>query len=538
VTAARSLPGASDSGRWRPALRRLLRDPATVIGLVGVTIFVLVAVAGPVIAGTSYLEIDIPHRSKPPNATHLFGTDQFGRDLLARVTTGSRVSLLVGVVSTLIGGGRSRPGEFRFRPAGRAGGTRRPSRHPGGAMNLIIRPGRVIDATGSAPQTGVEVTVADDRITDIRPVTKTAARGGVTVIDAPDATLMPGLIDLHMHVFQWGQRHDIPWQNESILEAGIRGIRNASTLLDMGVTTARDVASRDNLSIQLRDLINAGMVRGPRFFASGTQLEAAGRAAYFFQAIYINGVDEARAAARRQLRAGADWIKIMATAGIGGGTGKLVGEPGWQELSEDEMRAAAAEAHGPGRKITAHAIGTAGIKAALRAGVDCIEHGDFLDDEAIELMLARDVPLVPTLQIAENLGVHGAERGFQQNVVERAVRTLDTGLRNTLRAHRAGIRVAVGSDVDFDETAAQEIRMLIRAGLSPMEALMAGTKVAASVLDLGAELGTVEKGKIADLILLDGDPLADPMALDRVTHVVHKGALVKSPTTAPAPLVI
>jgi imidazolonepropionase-like amidohydrolase len=340
---------------------------------------------------------------------------------------------------------------------------------------------------------------------------------------------MPGMIDLHMHVFQWGQRHDIPWERESILEAGVRGVRNASVLLDMGVTTARDVASRDNLSIQLRDLINAGVVRGPRFLASGTQLEAAGRAAYFFKAIYINGVDEARAAARRQLRAGADWIKIMATAGVGGGTGSLISEPGWQELSEEELRAAAAEAHGPGRHITAHAIGTAGIKAAIRAGLDCIEHGSYMDDEAIEMMLERDVSFVPTLIITRNLGEHGAERGFGSNIVERAKRTLDAGFESVRRAHAAGVRIGTGSDVDLDETAAQEVRMLIEAGLPAMDAIVATTSAAARVIHLHDELGSVEAGKVADLILLDGDPLVDPFALDRVTHVIHKGALVKAP---------
>ena len=399
-------------------------------------------------------------------------------------------------------------------------------------MELVIRPGLLIDCTGAEPRRDQEVHVSEGRISSVCARGSSVLPARATVIDAPAATLMPGMIDLHMHLFQWGQRHDVPWQNESILEAGMRGVRNASALLDMGVTTARDVASRDNLNIQLRDLINGGVVRGPRLFASGTQLEAAGRAAYFFPAIYVNGPDEARAAARHQLRAGADWIKIMATAGVGGGTGKLVGEPGWQELTEDEIRAAAVEAHHPGRKITAHAIGGEGIKAALRAGVDCIEHGDFLDDEAIELMLARDVALVPTLLITRNLGLHGAERGFEPNIIERAKRTLEAGMDSALRAHRAGVRVATGSDVDFDETAAQEVRMLIEAGFSPMEALQATTRVAASVIDLDDELGTVELGKIADLILLEGNPLEDSMALDRVSHVVLKGDLVKSPVSS------
>lgn len=395
-------------------------------------------------------------------------------------------------------------------------------------MATLIRPAALIDCAGGPPRKAVQIRVEGDLIMAIEPV-GTRASEDDEVIEAPRATLLPGLMDLHMHLFQWGQPHDIPWEREPILEAGLRGTRNASTLLDLGVTTARDVGSRDNLNIQLRDLINAGVTRGPRLFASGTNIAVAGRASYFFRTIEINGPEEARAAARRQLRAGADWIKIMATTGVGGGTGNLVGEPGWQELSEEEIRAAADEAHRPGRHITAHAIGNAGIKAAVRAGVDSIEHGSYLDDEAIEMMRERDVALIPTLIITKNLGEHGAERGFERNIVERAKRTFEAGLANVIRAHRAGVRVAVGSDVDRDETAAQEIRMLIRAGLSPMDALMAATRVAASVLGLEASLGTVAAGKIADLILVEGDPLADPMVLDRVSHVIQSGRLVKTP---------
>lgn len=405
-------------------------------------------------------------------------------------------------------------------------------------MDLLIRPGTLIDGNGGAHR-GMEVLTAGDRIAAVRPVTpQTPAGASVRVLDVPGATLMPGMIDLHMHVFQWRQRHDVPWERESILEAGVRGVRNASELLDLGVTTARDVASRDNLSIQLRDLINGGVVRGPRFYASGTQLEAEGRAAYFFKAIYISGPEEARRAARRQVRAGADWIKIMATAGVGGGSGSLISDPGWQELSEEELAAAAAEAHRPGRHITAHAIGNAGIKAAIRAGLDCIEHGNYMDDEAIELMLERDVSFVPTLIITRNLGEHGAERGFAANIVERAKRTLDAGFESVRKAHAAGVRIGTGSDVDLDETAAQEVRMLIEAGLPPMDALIATTRAAARVLYMDDRLGTVEAGKVADLILLDGNPLDDAFALDRVTHVIHDGDLVKEPGMPPSHAII
>jgi len=396
-------------------------------------------------------------------------------------------------------------------------------------MRTVIRPGRLIDAVGDEPIAGKEVVLEGELIVAVQDVGKVPDDPDATLIEVPDATLMPGMIDLHMHVFQWKQRHDLPGADEPILEVGLRGILNASELLDLGVTTARDVASRDNLSIQLRDLIAAGLVRGPRFLASGTQIEAFGRADYFFPAIQINGAAEAQAAARRQLRAGADWIKIMATAGVGGGTRMLVGEAGWQELTQAELNAAAVEAHMAGRKITAHAIGLEGVKAALRAGVDCIEHGDFLDGEAIELMLERDVPLVPTLIITRNLAEHGEERHFEKNIVERAKRVLDTALESVNKAYGAGVRIGVGSDVDLDETAPQEVRMLLEAGLKPMDALRATTSTAAQIIEMDDRIGAVEVGKLADLIVVEGDPIADPFALDQVTHVIQGGEIVRSP---------
>jgi imidazolonepropionase-like amidohydrolase len=331
-----------------------------------------------------------------------------------------------------------------------------------------------------------------------------------------------------MHLFQWAQSHHIPWQREPILDAGLRGARNASTLLDLGVTTARELGCRDNLSIQLRDLINSGQVRGPRLLAAGTPLAATGRAAYSYPPISIDGADQARSAARRQLRAGADWIKIFATAGVGGGTGNLLAEPGWQELSEPEIRAAAEEAHAPERKIAAHAIGTAGIRAAVQAGVDSIEHGSYLDEQTVELLLAHRVTLVPTLTITHNLGEYGVERGFERNVVEHAKQTFEVGLRSVGMAYRAGVPIATGSDVDLDETVAQEVSLLRQAGLSAMDSLLAATRVAACLLGIDDQIGTIQVGKTADLIVVDGDPLADVTALQRVTHVFQAGSLAKA----------
>jgi imidazolonepropionase-like amidohydrolase len=395
-------------------------------------------------------------------------------------------------------------------------------------VTAIIRPGRIIDGVADETLAGVEVVVEGDRVAVVRP-SGSEQVGDAVVVDVPDATLMPGMFDLHIHVFNKGQPEVRPKPPETILELAVRGFANVSELLDTGVTTTRDAGSRGNLAIELRDLIAAGRVRGPRFFASGNPIAVEGRAFYYSPPTYVSGVVETQAATRRQLRAGADWIKIMATAGVGGGTGNLIGEPGWPELTEAELRAAVTEVHMANRKIMTHAIGTSGIKAALRAGVDSIEHCNYLDDEAIEMMVEGDVSMVPTLIITRNLGEYGAERGFEINVVERAKRTLAAGFESVKKAFAAGVRIGVGSDVDLDETAAQEVRMLIEAGLAPMDAIRAATSKAAEVLDLQDDVGTIEAGKIADLILLDGDPIADPFALDRVTHVFQSGNLVKEP---------
>jgi imidazolonepropionase-like amidohydrolase len=176
-----------------------------------------------------------------------------------------------------------------------------------------------------------------------------------------------------------------------------------------------------------------------------------GRANYHLIGIEISGVEEARYAARRQLRAGPDWLKVMATAGIGGGTGKLIGEPGWQELTQ-EIGAITVEAHNVGRKVAVHAIGASGIKAALRAGADSIEHGHLADDEAIAMMAERRVPLVPTLEVLANFAAHGLEQGWDSNIVENSRRGLEVALENVRRAYEAGVMIGTGSDMELAES--------------------------------------------------------------------------------------
>ena len=392
---------------------------------------------------------------------------------------------------------------------------------------LLLRPELVLDCLGGAPKRGHEVLVAGPRIESVKPVGATSYDPvNTTVVEAPGTTLLPGLIDLHTHLVTWRQPH--PHGDESLMAAALRAVKNANDLLNLGVTTARDLAARDNLTIDLRELIDNGRVTGPRLLASGTPIGARGRWDIHCPSILISGVEEARAAARRQLRAGADWIKVMATAGFGGGAGKLRAHPGFQELDESELRVIADEAHRPGRMVAAHAIGTDGIKASIRAGVDCIEHGAYMDEEAIELMARRNVAFVPTLVRVRNISM-GRSPGQPAYVVEAGKRTLERALRSVDMARRAGIRVGTGSEMGEVETIAEEIRLLVSTGFSAIDAIRAATQVAAHVLGLQQELGTIEPGKVADLVLLAGDPTNDLGALDRVTHVIHDGVHVKKP---------
>jgi len=223
----------------------------------------------------------------------------------------------------------------------------------------------------------------------------------------------------------------------------------------------------------------------------------------------VNGVDEVRRAAREQIKAGADIVKLMATGGV-----LTPGvEPGSEQLTEAELRAGVEEAHKAGKKTATHAMGTKGILNALRAGIDSIEHGVYLDDEAVALMIAKDVPLIPTLSVPYNIENKGIEAGIPAFAVEKTLKVKPFHLESIRMAHAAGVRIAMGTDAgtpfNMHGENLGELKRLMECGFSPMEAIEAGTRIAAEVLGLQQELGTVEEGKRADLILIEGNPLED-----------------------------
>jgi imidazolonepropionase-like amidohydrolase len=239
-----------------------------------------------------------------------------------------------------------------------------------------------------------------------------------------------------------------------------------------------------------------------------------------------DGADEVRKAVREQLKAGADLIKLMATGGV---LTRGV-EPGSAQLTEDELRAGIIEAHKAGRRTSAHAQGLEGVKAAVRAGIDTIEHGIFLDDEAVAMMKERKVVFVPTLAPAYRITQAGRAGGIPQHVMDKMEKVNAANIQSFQLAWRAGVIIAAGNDggTPFNphEDMVTELRLLVEAGVPPLEAIRAATWGSARALGLEGEIGTIECGKWADLVVLDGDPLGDIAALSRVAWVIQHGKVV------------
>jgi imidazolonepropionase-like amidohydrolase len=388
---------------------------------------------------------------------------------------------------------------------------------------ILILAGLLVDGTGRDPVRQAAVAIDDGRLEYVGP------RAGVKidrtrfdVFEFDNGVVMPGLIDAHCHLFYVGFHMKEKW----VTVAVARAINNAALWLEKGVTTARDVSTRDNLDIGLREAIKADLVRGPRLFVSGSAIAVTGGMdeAFREQAIEVTGADEVRRVARQQLSAGADFIKLFVTGAIGKG--------GAAQMTFDEIRAAVEEAHKAGKHVAAHAIGTDGIKSALAAGVDTIEHGDFLDEEAVDMMASRGVSLVPTLSIMKTISERGAEWGRPPIVIENARKAIEPAHRSVQMARAAGIRIATGTDPDYADTVGMECAALIEAGLTPMEAIEAATRSGAEILGISDQTGTLEPGKQADVIVVNGNPLDDIASLERVEMVAKDGVLHKQPASS------
>lgn len=385
---------------------------------------------------------------------------------------------------------------------------------PIAARTIAIRCGLLIDGKKDVPTTDAIILIEGERITAVGRDVRIPA--GADVIDLSKATVLPGLIDTHTHLTY----HYNTQPNETPDITAKYAAENARLTLEAGFTTVRNLGAGGGADFALRDRINRGEIPGPRILASGAPL--------IRRSADSAGSDmNARTAAvrifvRQQIAAGANVIKIFVTAGAGGGPSLL--------FTEEEIRAVVDEASKAHLRVAAHAHSTEGIKAAVRAGVASVEHASYLDDEAIKLMIAGHVAMVPTLYLPNHYLANKEKFGFDQARWQALDDLRKQTPGNFARALQAGVWIVMGSDAvaGYHGGNAKEIEWMVKNGMTPAQAIRATTADAARLLGWEDRIGAIEIGKFADLIAVTGDPLKDITELQRVRFVIKGGVVVKN----------
>ena len=401
----------------------------------------------------------------------------------------------------------------------------------------LIKAGRLFDARSGQMLSNQAILVEGDRIKEVGTAAAVAPHAAnARVIDLSSSTVLPGLIDAHNHVL--GNPKDlspIAGLRMSSAQATLWGVRNLRIWLDKGFTTLRDACESDRYygQIALRNSIQQGLIQGPRMIVAGQCLSLTGGHGDSDQLAVdeelprrpniADTVDEVATAARRDIKYGADWIKLMAT----GGVMDTLSDFRVQELSEAQMAKAVEVAHRANKKVMAHAHGTEGIKAAVRAGVDSIEHGSLLDDEGAELMVQKGTWLVPTIDVELRTLEMGASFGVEPVMMAKekeVVRLKRAGFEKALKYH---VKIAFGVDDDPDYLT-REFDAMVAWGMKPVEALQAATINASQLLGIADQVGTIEPGKAADIVALNGDLLTDIKVINNVVLVMKGGEVVRS----------
>ena len=398
---------------------------------------------------------------------------------------------------------------------------------PVAAQTVVLRCGWIIDGQSNERVANVSVLVRDGRIVEMGSDVRVPS--GARQVDLSGSTCLPGLIDLHVHLHAGGM-------NRSSAAKALGGLKGAQELLSWGFTTLR-VPGDDGayyFPISVRDAINRGDFVGPRMLIAPHMISSTGGHGDYNDlapdlktqapGLVVDGPDEMRYAIREQIKHGADWIKLAATGGV-----MSAGDnPNVTAYTDEELFAAVDETHRHGKKITVHAIGTAGIKAAVRAGVDAVEHGILIDEEGIALMKERGTWLIPTIYVLNYVVEEGPNVGYAEESVAKGRALMLQRDQRIRAAFAAGVKVAFGSDCIFPfDQATREFAELVRLGLTPMQAIKAATINAARVLGLEREIGTLEVGKLADVVAVDANPLDDVRALENVSFVMKGGVVVK-----------
>jgi imidazolonepropionase-like amidohydrolase len=398
-----------------------------------------------------------------------------------------------------------------------------------------LRCGTLIDGRSATPKRDVAIRIEDGRIVAVGAYTPGAAG---TVIDRSQDTCLPGLIDAHAHVLIKTDDYQVDHLRRSSAYKALRGLNVVQQMLQSGWTTVRIVGDADvfHAHLDVRTAIREGMFVGPRITGAGHYLSITGGGGdlnfvgpehhVVADGFVVDGVDAARKAVREEIKHGSDWIKVLAS----GAMMSAGNDPNRAHFSPEELAAIVDEASRLGVPVAAHAHSAAGIKASILAGARTIEHGTFMDDECIRLMKEKGVYLVPTLYVGDYYlnEQPGSEAQAKLNELTRRYRAQHMAALG--QAIKAGVNVAVGTDyVGFPvQQGVRELGLLVEAGMTPMQAIQAATRVNAELLGWQQSLGTVEAGKLADIIAVPGDPLQDLAVLEKVSFVMLGGRPVSA----------
>jgi imidazolonepropionase-like amidohydrolase len=410
--------------------------------------------------------------------------------------------------------------------------------------SAIVSGGRLIDGTGAAPIPRAALVIQDGRIIYAGPAAQApTVPADAKRFDARGGTIMPGLVEAHFHptYFNVAALEDLdikyPVEYVTLLAA-----TNAKLALECGYTAARSGGSLFNIDVWLKKAIENDLVPGPRLAASGREICGVGglmdwnpefrKIGMEGLVLLINGPDEARAAVRKLVKDGVEWVKTYPT---GDAAAPDANDHHTLCMTFDEMHAVVQTAHNHNLKVTGHCRATEGIKNALRAGYDALEHGTFMDDEALDLLLTRDVPVVPALYFELASIERGPEFGMSQRVIDGHKETLEGGAESARKILKSGGRLGMGGDYGFawnpHGNYARELSFFVNyVGLTPLETIKCATKTGAEILGRGHEIGTLEAGKLADVLVVNGDVAADISLLEKRERfiAVMQGGVVKA----------